>query len=95
MADVSDLVRVHLKIHGKVQNVGFRFFTNRKAAASGLTGWIKNANDNQVEIVMEGDKRKIEECIKSCHQGPLFSKVEKIEVEWQKPTGEFKCFEVR
>ena len=95
MAKVSGLVRAHVKVHGKVQNVGFRFHTQRKASASGLTGWIKNANDTQVEIMFEGDKKKIEACIESCRRGPLFSKVEKIEVDWQKSTGEFKFFEVR
>jgi len=95
MAKVPVLARAHLKIHGKVQNVGFRFYTHRKAAASGLTGWVRNSNDTQVEIVMEGDKKRIEECIETCRRGPLFSQVEKIELEWQKPTGEFKRFEVR
>jgi acylphosphatase len=94
MAKASDLARAHLKVHGKVQNVGFRFYTHRKASAAGLTGWIKNANDTQVEIVFEGNKKKIEECIESCRRGPSFSKVEKVEVEWRKPTGEFKRFEV-
>ena len=95
MAKASGLVRAHVRVHGEVQNVGFRFHTHRKAASAGLTGWIKNANDTQVEIMFEGDKKKIEECIESCRRGPLFSKVEEIEVEWQKPTGEFKFFEVR
>jgi len=95
MAKASGLVRAHVRVHGKVQNVGFRFHTHRKAAAAGLTGWIRNANDTQVEIMFEGNKKKIEECIESCRRGPLFSKVEKIEVDWQKPTGEFKFFEVR
>ncbi|OGC62634.1 hypothetical protein A3J33_01725 [candidate division WWE3 bacterium RIFCSPLOWO2_02_FULL_53_10] len=95
MVKASNLARAHLKIHGKVQNVGFRFYTHRKASAAGLTGWIKNAGETQVEIVFEGDKKKIEECIDSCSRGPLFSQVGKIEVEWDKPTGEFKRFEVR
>ena len=95
MAKASVLARAHLKIHGKVQNVGFRFYAHRRAGAAGLTGLVRNANDTQVEIVFEGDKKKIEECIEICRRGPLFSRVEKLELEWQKPTGEFKRFEVR
>jgi len=95
MVNASDLVRAHVKIYGKVQNVGFRFFIHRKASVAGLTGWVGNADGNQVETVFEGDKKRIEEFIESCRRGPLFSKVEKLEIEWQEPTGEFKRFEVR
>ncbi|MDP2734992.1 MAG: acylphosphatase [bacterium] len=86
--------RAHIKIHGKVQNVGFRFFIHRKAAGAGACGWAKNA-DGYVEAVLEGKKDKLEECIEACRKGPLFSSIEKVDVSWEKPTGEFKVFEVR
>lgn len=91
----SSLARAHIKIYGKVQNIGFRFYTNRKAAAADLTGWIRNTDGDQVEIVFEGDKKAIQQCVEECRRGPLFCKVEKLEVAWQEPTGEFKRFEVR
>ncbi|HEB13952.1 MAG TPA: hypothetical protein ENI09_00880, partial [candidate division WWE3 bacterium] len=50
----SSGVRAHIKAYGKVQGVGFRFFVNRRASASGVKGWIRNA-DGFVEAVMEGD----------------------------------------
>lgn len=89
------MTRAHIKIYGIVQNVGFRFYTHRKAASANLTGWVKNANGDQVEIVFEGDRGKIERCVEECKRGPLLSKVSKVEINWQKPTGEFKRFEVR
>lgn len=87
--------RVHLKLHGSVRDVGFRFFIQRKASALGLTGWVRNRPDGIVELVVEGDKTAVEHCIEDCRKGPLFARVEKVEVDWQKPTGEFTRFEVR
>ncbi|GMR19270.1 MAG: acylphosphatase [Patescibacteria group bacterium] len=86
--------RAHLTLHGKVQNVGLRFFVQRKASACGLRGWVKNS-DSCVEIIFEGDKGKIEDCIKVCRKGPVFSKVEKVDVKWEKPAEKFTRFEVR
>ncbi|MEX2053913.1 MAG: acylphosphatase [Patescibacteria group bacterium] len=94
-APKNGLTRAHIKIYGSVQNVGFRFYAHRKAASANLTGWVKNADGDQVEIVFEGDKKAIERCVEECRHGPLFSKVDKLEIDWQKPTGEFKHFEVR
>jgi len=85
--------RAHIRIHGKVQNVGFRFFIHRKAAGAGALGWAKNADDH-VEVMLEGDKDRIEQCIEACRKGPLFANIKKMDVSWEKPTGEFKSFEV-
>ncbi|OGC56132.1 hypothetical protein A2797_02125 [candidate division WWE3 bacterium RIFCSPHIGHO2_01_FULL_48_15] len=95
MAKASQLARAHLKIYGKVQNIGYRFFIHRKAAACGLTGWVCNCNSTGVEAVFEGEKEKVEECVAACRKGPRFSKIEKVDLEWQEPTGEFKSFVVR
>jgi len=59
-----------------------------------LVGWVKNTPDGKVEIVAEGDKEKLEELIAWCKKGPLFAKVENVEVEWQESTGEFSSFEI-
>lgn len=91
----SELARAHLKLYGIVQNVGYRFFIHRKAAAAGLTGWVCNCDSNGVEAVFEGDKKKIEQCIEECYKGPGWAKVERHTVVWQKPSGEFKVFEVK
>ncbi len=87
--------RVHVFIYGDVIGVGFRAWTLRQAQSKPLTGWVKNLGHNLVEAVFEGEKGKIEEMIKLCHKGPEVSWVEKVEVRWEKATGEFVGFEVR
>ena len=38
--------RLHFKISGRVQGVGFRFNCSRQACALGLTGWVRNLPDD-------------------------------------------------
>jgi len=87
-------MRVHIFVSGRVQGVFFRSRTQEEAEKLGLVGWVKNTPDGKVEIVAEGDKEKLEELIAWCKKGPLFAKVENVEVEWQESTGEFSSFEI-
>ena len=59
--------RIHLIISGKVQGINFRHYTRKKAVGLGLTGWVKNANDD-VEVVAEGPEDKLKELIEFCRQ---------------------------
>ena len=45
---------VHIYVSGRVQGVGFRFFTIKCARTYGVTGWVKNLYDGRVEIEAEG-----------------------------------------
>tara|TARA_B100000959_G_C14949515_1_gene611311 strand:- start:915 stop:1196 length:282 start_codon:yes stop_codon:yes gene_type:complete len=88
-------VRVHVYISGKVQGVFFRSYTKDKAQKEGLNGWVKNLTDGRVEIVLEGNKEKCEEMLQWCHKGSPSSKVENVEIYWDKPTNNYKHFNVR
>ncbi len=91
----SGLARACVRIYGKVQNVGFRFYVHRRAAAAGLVGSVRNLNTNAIEIFLQGDRRRIEKCIEECRRGPLLAQVERVEVVWQKPIKELNHFEIR
>jgi acylphosphatase len=51
--------RIHLRISGKVQRVGFRWFAREQARRCELAGWVKNNPDGSVELMAAGD----DECI--------------------------------
>lgn len=91
------MVRVHLFITGDVIGVGFRFWTAIQAKKLGLTGWVRNAHQPQegVEAVFEGDKDKVQEVVKLCKKGPLFSWVKDIKLTWEEATGEFSSFIIK
>ena len=88
------LVRKHVLIKGLVQGVFFRFHIQNMAKKLGITGWVKNLPDGNVESVFEGEKNLLEEIISFCNKGPIESRVEKVVVENEKYTGEFKDFKI-
>ena len=76
------LVRVHVFVTGRVQGVGFRAFACRKAAQHGLTGWVKNVPDGQVESEAQGVREDVDRFLTDLTQGPAFSSVDQVEVDW-------------
>lgn len=86
--------RAHLIVSGRVQGVFFRYETQKTAVDLGLKGWVRNRTDGSVELLAEGDKKKIEQLIAWCWQGPSMAKVDNVEVDWQAPTGEYHEFKV-
>lgn len=52
MADT--VVRKHIIFYGRVQDVGFRYFSVYKARLLGLAGWVKNLDDGSVEMEVQG-----------------------------------------
>lgn len=69
----------NLKIIGKVQGVGFRFFVYKTAVTLRLTGIVKNQNDGSVLVEIEGTEDLIKKLIKACQTGPQNASVVRIE----------------
>lgn len=70
---------LHVLIHGRVQGVGFRAWTQHQAELQGLKGWVRNRQDGTVEAVFAGPGEAIEAMLKACRHGPAGSIVERIE----------------
>lgn len=71
---------VYIKIKGRVQGIGFRYWAINKAREiGGISGWVHNAADGSVEILMRGEERDIDEMILACHQGPSLARVDSVE----------------
>jgi len=87
--------RVHLIIHGYVQGVFYRASTRDAAVRFGLTGWVRNLPDGNVEAVFEGPVEKIHDVIEWCSEGPPGARVIKIDENWQEYTGEYLNFDIR
>lgn len=56
-------VRKHIFFYGRVQGVGFRYFSVVGARELGLTGWVRNLDDGSVEMEVQGDPDKIDDLI--------------------------------
>ncbi len=84
-----------LKIHGKVQGVGYRFFATRVARRLGLKGSIQNQRDGSIEAVVEGEKKTIDDWIEELKEGPRYAEVTKIDQETKDFTGRLGDFDVK
>jgi len=71
---------VKLKITGKVQGVGFRYYTQKAAKELGIKGFVKNEYDGSVYIEASGKSDQIELFINRCSLGPKWAMVENIEI---------------
>ena len=70
---------LYFKIHGRVQGVGFRRFVLKNAQKiGGLSGWVRNAEDGTVEVLIKGKEELVEQMFQVCQKGSLFSRVDKI-----------------
>ncbi|MEA1870419.1 MAG: acylphosphatase [Euryarchaeota archaeon] len=72
---------VRIIVTGRVQGVGFRYFTVRCANDLGLCGWVRNLPDGSVETAIQGQGEKIEEMIGLLRQGPGAANVSGMEIE--------------
>jgi len=87
--------RVHLIIKGYVQGVFFRASTRDIANSLGLTGWVRNMPDGNVEAVFEGKGEQVQKAVRWCYKGPYGAAVTDVEETWSEYTGEFKGFEIK
>lgn len=86
---------VHVIISGRVQGVWFRANTKQKAEQLGITGWVRNTSDGNVEAVFEGEKEQIKEMLNWCYHGSSMAHVENVEIKNQEPTNGFDGFSIR
>ena len=84
-----------IRIHGKVQGVGYRFFATRVARRLGLKGYIQNNRDGSVEAAVEGEKDAIDEWLEELKEGPRYAEVTKIDQESKEYTGRLPDFDVK
>jgi acylphosphatase len=71
---------VQVRIAGRVQGVSFRVWTERRANALGLSGWVRNLTSGDVEAVFSGPAEAVEAMLAACRNGPRLARVEKVEI---------------
>lgn len=84
---------VHLLIKGKVQGVFYRATAQKIAKQLGITGWVKNTDDGNVEVMATGDEPSVEKLIKWCKQGPKRAEVTDVIIT-PKPSEQFPEFSI-
>ena len=90
----AEAQRLSARITGRVQGVGFRYFTRTTAQQLGVVGWVRNESDGTVRIEAEGDRDALSTLLEAVHDGPPAARVEAVEVSWDDAQGDFEHFEV-
>ena len=73
---------LHLTVSGRVQGVGFRYYVQTAASALGITGYVRNLYNGDVEIYGEGEENKLIVFLQQIQQGPSLSRITNIHEDW-------------
>lgn len=71
---------VRVRIEGRVQGVGFRYWTERIAVELGLGGWVRNRRDGAVEALFAGSPDDVAEMLERCRDGPPAAQVTSVTI---------------
>ena len=86
--------RVRVRIEGRVQGVGYRWFAARVARELGIRGWVRNLADGGVEAEAEGAVGALETFLARLREGPPGGRVYRVRM--LEPEGvEGEGFEIR
>ena len=74
------IIKKHLIISGKVQGIGFRYWMQNLAINNNISGWVKNISSGDVEALIIGQEKEVEQLIKQCKVGPSSATIQNIQV---------------
>lgn len=66
-------------VTGRVQGVGYRYWTTTRAKALNLVGWVRNRRDGRVEVLAYGEKGDLDSLGQDLHAGPEAAQVDAVE----------------
>jgi acylphosphatase len=80
-------------VQGRVQGVGFRWFVQRRATALGVTGYVRNLDDGDVEVLAAGTPESLDRLREELRRGPMGASVSAVH-ESDAPGQGFRSFEI-
>lgn len=83
-----------IQVFGRVQGVGFRYYTEKKANELHLKGFVENKADGSVYIEAEGQEENLEMFIAWCMKGPQWARVHNTTIQAASPVG-YSTFKIR
>jgi acylphosphatase len=70
-----------IEVSGRVQGVGFRYFTVQKAKENHISGSVKNVANGNVKIIAYGDDENMNSFLSAIRRGPSLSYVSDFRIE--------------
>ena len=91
----TSIAAAEIAVHGRVQGVGYRDYTQRRATLLGLSGYVMNASDGRVLVRVEGPRPIIEDFVRALESGPRLARVENVSVRWLPAVDGLAGFDIR
>ncbi|MFJ1763621.1 acylphosphatase [Amycolatopsis sp. NPDC088138] len=92
MSEQETNTRLTAWVRGRVQGVGFRWWTRSRALELGLVGSARNMPDGRVEVIAEGDQNHCERLLVALRSGESPGSVETVVERWSDPKGGLSGF---
>ena len=89
------IIARRILVSGRVQGVGFRWFTKDAATREGVSGWVRNLPDGRVEALIEGDIESVTRVERAVRLGPRGARIETVFVDEEQPSGTHHGFDIR
>ncbi|KZS73307.1 acylphosphatase [Mycobacterium kansasii] len=88
-------VRLTAWVHGRVQGVGFRWWTRCRALELGLTGYAANQAGGRVLVVAQGPRESGEQLLRLLQGGAAPGRVDKVVADWSEASERIAGFSER
>ncbi|MEO8486461.1 MAG: acylphosphatase [Betaproteobacteria bacterium] len=75
------MIARRLRVHGRVQGVGYRDAMRGAALAASVAGWVRNRRDGTVEAWVQGDEAAVAQVVLWSRKGPPFARVDHVDAE--------------
>lgn len=88
----DDSVRLTAWVHGRVQGVGFRWWTRSRALELALVGSARNTGDGRVHVIAEGPRENCEKLLELLRSGTTPGRVDLVVEDWSDAQGGLSGF---
>lgn len=94
--DTDPIATFLVRVHGRVQGVGYRWQCVQQAREIGLAGWVRNRMDGSVEALLQGPREPVERMCEWMREEVESALVERMDVrEVLPPFARLQGFEQR
>lgn len=77
-----------------MQGVSYRASAADEATALGLSGWVKNLPNGEVEAIAQGPAASVEQFVGWCRRGPSEARVESVQAEDEPVAQDLSAFRI-
>ena len=85
---------LRIRVSGRVQGVGYRYFAQRQADEQGIKGYVKNLPDGRVEVLAQGEESDVHVFIGILRAGPRFGYVTDVDIDPVEPEPGYTSFKI-